>query len=229
MGPVSGMLSDKYGARGFSTLGLVLSGVTFIALSFLPYDFVYLPFAIILFVMGIANGMFAAPNMASIMNSVPPEHRGAASGMRATLQNSGQTISQALFFTIIISALAGKLPSSFATALTNAGAPQLASAFSSVSPTGALFAAFLGENPVAAILSSPQLAQVVSLIPQNVINTLEGSSFFPNAIAPPFMSALDVAFYIGAALSFVAAIASVLRGRRRIHGENEKAGAPSPG
>lgn len=217
MGPLSGYLSDRYGARGFSTLGMAITGSTFVALSFLPYNFDYLPFAIILFVMGLGSGMFASPNTASIMNSVPSEHRGAASGMRATLQNTGSTVSQALFFTIIISALSSNLPGALATALTNAGAPQLVKAFNNIPPTGALFAAFLGYNPIGSILSSPQLAAVVKTIPQNALGVLEGNTFFPNAIAPAFMSALQLSFYIGAALSFAAAVASLLRGQRYIY------------
>ncbi len=217
MGPLSGYLSDRYGARGFSTLGMAITGSTFVALSFLPYNFDYLPFAIILFVMGLGSGMFASPNTASIMNSVPSEHRGAASGMRATLQNTGSTVSQALFFTIIISALSSNLPGALATALTNAGAPQLVKAFNNIPPTGALFAAFLGYNPIGSILSSPQLLPLVKTIPQNALGVLEGNTFFPNAIAPAFMSALQLSFYIGAALSFAAAVASLLRGQRYIY------------
>lgn len=221
MGPLSGMLSDKYGARGFSTLGMVIVGSSFLALCTLPYNFAYMPFSIMLFIMGIGSGMFAAPNTASIMNSVPQEHRGAASGMRATLQNTATTVSTALFFVIIINSLSSSLPSSIASALTKAGAGQLSSAFSNISPTGALFAAFLGVNPMGSILSSPQLATVVSQIPSSVISLLEGKNFFPTTIAPPFMSALQLSFYIGAALSFAAAIASVFRGQRYIYGAEE--------
>ncbi len=217
MGPLSGMLSDKYGARGFATLGMVIAGATFIGLASLPYDFQYLPFALILFLMGIGSGMFAAPNTASIMNSVPQEHRGAASGMRATLQNTATTISTALFFTIIIESLSSSLPTAIGNALTKAGAGSLASVFSNISPTGALFAAFLGSNPIGSILSTPQLASIVAQIPKNVIVYLEGNVFFPTTIAPPFMSALQLSFYIGAALSLIAAIASLLRGQRYIH------------
>lgn len=217
MGPLSGMLSDKYGARGFSTLGMVIVGSSFLALCTLPYDFSYAPFGITLFIMGIGSGMFAAPNTASIMNSVPQEHRGAASGMRATLQNTATTVSTALFFIIIINSLSSSLPSAIASALTNAGAGQLSSAFSNISPTGALFAAFLGTNPMASILSTPQLATVVGQLPTSVISFLEGQKFFPTTIAPPFMSALRLSFYIGAALSFAAAIASVFRGQRYIY------------
>jgi MFS family permease len=219
MGPVSGYLSDKYGARLFATLAMVITAGTFLALSLLPYNFDYLDFGIIILVMGMAGGLFAAPNIASIMNAVPPEHRGAASGMRATLQNTGQTISLAIFFTIIITGLSNGLPGALSSAMVSAGVPQLSSAFSSISPTSALFSAFLGYNPMQAILAAPQLASVVSQIPQATLTYLTGHIFFPTAIAPAFVSALDLSFYIGAALSVAAAFASLLRGEVFIHGE----------
>ena len=223
MGPISGYLSDKYGARTFATLAMVITAGTFIALSFLPYDFSYLPFGIIIFIMGVGGGLFAAPNTASIMNSVPKEDRGAASGMRATLQNTGQTVSLAIFFTIIITGLSTGLPNALSSAMRSAGVPQIATAFTSISPTSALFSAFLGYNPMKSILSLPQLSSVVSQIPQSTISYLEGQNFFPHAIAPAFISALDLAFYIGAALSLAAAVSSLLRGRVYIYGEQEKA------
>jgi len=220
MGPLSGVLSDRYGARVFATLAMVVTAATFLSLSFLPYDFNYLQFAIIIFVMGLGGGLFAAPNTASIMNSVPPEHRGAASGMRATLQNTGQTISLAIFFTVIITGLSSSLPSALSSALTSAGASGIAGAFSSISPTSALFSAFLGYNPMQSVLSLPQLAAVVSQIPKSTLAFLEGQTFFPNAIAPAFVSSLDLAFYIGAALSVAAAVASLMWGKVYIHGEH---------
>lgn len=219
MGPLSGYLSDRYGARLFATLAMLVTAGTFLALSMLPSDFSYIPFAIIIFVMGMGGGLFAAPNIASIMNSVPPEHRGAASGMRATLQNTGQTISLAIFFTIIITGLSASLPGALSSAMDSAGVPQLAAAFSSISPTSALFSAFLGYNPMLSILTDPRLASVVSQIPATTYGYLTGQTFFPNAISPAFSSALDISFYIGAALSIAAAVASLLRGRVYIHGE----------
>jgi len=219
MGPVSGLLSDKYGARAFATLAMFLTAATFLALSLLPYDFGYLTFGTIILIMGMAGGLFAAPNIASIMNAVPPENRGAASGMRATLQNTGQTISLAIFFTIIITGLSNGLPAALSSAMVSAGVPQLASAFSSISPTSALFSAFLGYNPMQSILATPQLASVVAQIPQSTYNYLLGQTFFPTAIAPAFESALDLSFYVGAALSIAAALASLLRGKVYIHGE----------
>jgi len=221
MGPVSGYFSDKYGARVFATIAMIITAATFIALSFLPYDFDYTEFAIIIFVMGLGGGLFAAPNIASIMNSVPPEHRGAASGMRATLQNTGQTISLAIFFTVIVAGLSSSLPTALSGAMTSAGVPQLAGAFSAISPTSALFSAFLGYNPIQSILANPQLASAVAQIPRSTLTYLEGQTFFPNTIAPSFISALDLSFYIGAALSLAAALASLLRGEAYIHEEQQ--------
>ena len=157
--------------------------------------------------------------MASVMNSVPAEHRGAASGMRATIQNSAMTISQAVFFTIIIVSLSASLPGALSAAVTSAGAPaQLAQVFSSTPASGALFGAFLGYNPVKTILNTLP-ASMVSSIQQTTINYLTGSTFFPNAISSPFMTALREAFIIGAIMCVLAAVCSALRGAKYI---NEK-------
>ncbi len=214
LGPISGRLADRHGARALATAGMVITAAAFLMLSLLSYDFVYWEFGVILLVMGIGGGLFASPNTVAIMNSVPPEHRGAASGMRATLQNVGQTVSIAIFFSIVLSALSGSLPSALSSAVASAGAPQLAQYFTYISPTGALFAAFLGYNPIGTLLSSPQLAQVAASLSPAITSTLTSRTFFPDAIAPAFMSSLRIAFYIGAALSIVAAIASAMRGSK---------------
>jgi MFS family permease len=225
MGPLSGYLSDRYGARLLATVGMVIVGSAFLALSTLPYDFYYPTFALILFVMGVGSGMFASPNTASIMNSVPPEHRGAASGMRATLQNTGQTISLAVFFTIVLEGLAGSLPSALSEAATGAGAPiAIANLFSKIPPTGALFAAFLGYNPVSSLLSQLQASEVNHLS-SATLATITSTHWFPTVIATPFMNALGVSFYIGAGISLVAAVSSALRGRVYIY-DTEKESIP---
>jgi len=212
MGPISGWLSDRYGARLLATLGMVITAAAFLILARFPYDFSYPAFAVTIFVMGIGNGMFAAPNTASIMNSLPPEHRGAGSGMRSTLQNTGQTISLGIFFTIVLLGLTSTLLTALYTSLVEAGIPtQLAQHVSNIPPTGALFAAFLGYDPVKSILSSlPQ--GVAASIPQQAIATIEAKNWFPTTIANPFMESLHASFYIGAALSLIAAVSSALRG-----------------
>ena len=220
-GPLSGWLSDKHGARILATTGMIITGIAFLAFTLMPANFAYLPFAVILLIMGVGNGIFMSPNMASVMNSCPPEHRGAASGMRATLQNCGQTISQAIFFAIIIISLNTTLPVALSTAVTNAGAStQIASAFSQVPASGALFAAFLGYNPVRTLLHTMG-PTVAAAIPQNTLSILTGQSFFPNAISTPFMTALTEAFIIAAVLCFLAAAFSALRGKKYVYSESK--------
>ncbi len=219
MGPLSGWLSDRHGARLLATAGMVISAIAFILLALLPFNFTYLEFAMILLMMGIGSGMFASPNTASIMNSVPPENRGAASGMRATLQNTGSTASLAIFFTIVILSLSASLPTALSSAISKAGAPAaVANDAAHIPPTTALFAAFLGYNPVSSLLAQLP-ANDTSQISTQTLVTITSQTWFPNAIASSFIQSLDVSFYIGAALSIIAAIASLMRGSKYIHGE----------
>ncbi len=217
MGPLSGWLSDRHGARFLATAGMIVSAIAFLLLAAIPFNFTYWEFAAILVLMGVGSGMFAAPNTASIMNSVPPENRGAASGMRATLQNAGTTASLAVFFTIVILGLAASLPTALSNAMGSVGAMKVAADVSQLPPTAALFAAFLGYNPVKSMLSQLPPNDTRSLSNQT-IQTITSQTWFPNTIAPSFTSSLDIAFYIGAALSVLAALASLLRGRQSVHG-----------
>jgi MFS family permease len=221
MGPLSGWLSDRYGARGFSTLGMLISAGVFLSMAFLPYQFDYIAFALAIFGLGLGMGMFASPNTASIMNSVPPEDRGVASGMRSTLQNTGSTVGMSILFTIVLVALAGSLGHSMSIAATNAGAPQLGSTLDTMPPTTALFAAFLGYNPMGVLLTHLPGDATSSLSTQS-ISVLTSKTWFPMAIAPPFMSALDVAFYFNAGLAIMAAAASALRGKRFVYSAEEQ-------
>lgn len=213
MGPTSGYLSDRYGARGFATTGMLLSALSFVLLTLLPANFNYLPFVIILLIAGIGMGMFAAPNTTAIMNSVPAEHRGASSGMRATLQNTGMSLSMTLYFSILIFGLTQHLPATMYQGLVNAGVPAAAAnQVANLPPTGALFAAFLGYNPMAQLLPAAVLQQLPSASQQLIL----GKVFFPELIAPAVMSSLRIAFYISMVLSLIAAVASFLRGKRTL-------------
>jgi EmrB/QacA subfamily drug resistance transporter len=213
-GPLSGWLSDKHGARVLATAGMVITGVAFLVFTLLPANFEYLPFAIILLILGIGNGIFMSPNMASVMNSCPPENRGAASGMRSTLQNCGQTISQAIFFAIIIISLNATLPVALSTAVSGSGAsPQVAAVFSHTPAAGALFGAFLGYNPIQTMLNG--MGPIAAGLSPSTLATLTSQTFFPNAIAPPFMTALTIAFVFAAILCFIAAAFSAMRGERK--------------
>ena len=97
-GPTSGYLSDRYGARLFATGGMLASAATFGLLILLPTDFSYPVFGFILFLMGISMGLFASPNRAAVMNSLPAGDRGSGGGMNQTFQNSAQVLSVGVFF-----------------------------------------------------------------------------------------------------------------------------------
>jgi len=229
-GPISGHLSDRFGARSFTTGGMLLAACAFFLLTFLPANFNYLPFAVLLFANGVGMGLFSSPNISSIMSSVPPEHRGVASGMQATLQNSGMLLSMSIFFTIVIVGLSNRLPGALMAGLVHAGLPApSASAISHLPPTAALFSAFLGYNPMAHLLPPTVLGHLSVAARAHLL----GRSFFPGLIAPPFMDGLRDAFYVSAALALIAAVVSLLRGRQYIHDlatTEVRAGAPaSPG
>lgn len=216
MGPLSGWLSDRLGAKQLATGGMVVTVFGFILLSMLPVNFSYLPFMLILLLLGFGMGMFAAPNTSAIMNAVPPQHRGVSAGMSATVLNTGMSMSMTLYFSILIFGMVQNLPPALYHGLATAGVPaEISRQIANMPPTGALFAAFLGYNPMSQLLP----ASVLHSLPQAAQNLLLGTSFFPTLIAPAVMASLRVAFYVSTALSFVAAVASYLRGNRYVHEE----------
>src|SRR5258706_3394963 len=218
MGPISGYLSDRFGARLFSTTGMLLQAAGFLGLTLLPVNFDYPLFAVLLFILGCGSGLFASPNTSSIMSSVPPETRGVSSGMRATFQNSATLVSIGLFFSIVTVGLASALPSTLSTGLIAYGVPaQTATAISHLPPTAALFGAFLGYNPIGVLLP-PAVLQAISPTHKAI---LLGKTFFPNLISAPFMNGLHAVFYISAALCLIRAAASLLRGKRVVYGQEK--------
>ncbi len=215
-GPVSGVLSDRYGARPFATGGMALAAATFALLMTLPADFAFPVFAVLLLLNGVGFGLFAAPNTTAIMNAVPADQRGAASGMRATFQNSGMVLSIGLFFSFMITGLAATLPSAMRTALVAHHVPAgTAAKVAGLPPVGSLFAAFLGFNPMHTLLG-PQL---LASLPGPDASALTSTDFFPRLIAGPFMHGLRIAFTCSVVMCLVAAAASWLRGRRFVHEE----------
>ena len=150
------------------------------------------------------------------MSSVPPETRGASSGMRATFQNSASLVSIGLFFSLVTLGLAAALPVTLSTGLITNGVPtQAATTIAHLPPTAALFGAFLGYNPIGELLP-PAVLHAISPTHQAV---LLGKTFFPNLIATPFMESLHSVFYISAALCLIGAVASLLRGKRVVYGQ----------
>jgi len=215
-GPISGVLSDKFGARLFAAGGMLLVAVTFVGFLLIPANFNYWIFALILLVNGLASGLFAAPNVSAIMNSVPAHQRGAASGMRGTFFNAGSSLSIGVFFSLMIAGLAAKLPTTLTNGLQAHGvAPDAAAAAGQFPPVGSLFASFLGFNPIQTILGQLQAAGHHLGNPD--LATLTGKSFFPQLMSDPFHSGLVVVFGSAAAMCVLGAIASLIAGGKYVH------------
>jgi MFS family permease len=217
-GPTSGYLSDRFGARPFATSGMVLTAVGFGLLMLLPTDFDYPVFGAILFLIGASMGLFASPNRAAVMNSLPRADRGAGGAMNQTFQNSAQVLSIGIFFTLMIVGLAATLPATLSTGLQQHGVdPATAHQVAALPPVSILFAAFLGYNPIEHLLGPHALAGL-SAHDQSV---LTGSAFFPHLISAPFESGLHAAFTFAIVACLVAAAASLLRGGRMVHDDED--------
>jgi MFS family permease len=213
-GPISGILSDKLGARPFATAGMLGSAVSFIILDAFPINFHYVYFALVLLLMGISMGCFASPNRAGIMNSLPAEDRGSGGGMNATFQNSAQVLSIGIFFSLMIAGLSTTLPVNLANGLVKHGvAPSVAAQVAHLPPVSVLFSAFLGYSPVQELLK-PQVIHSLSTHNQTIIT---GRSFFPSLISEPFHAGLHEAFLFATIACLIAAAASWVRGKRYIH------------
>jgi MFS family permease len=209
-GPVAGTLSDRFGPRGMATAGMVVFGGSLIGLLVLPVSFSYPAFALLIAANGVGSGMFASPNTSSIMSSVPARQRGVASGMRATFQNSGTALSIGAFFSLMITGLAGSLPTTLTSGLEHQGVPHgVAQHLGSLPPVSSLFAAVLGTNPLQHLLAANG---VLSALPAAARRTLTGKEFFPHLISGPVHDGLAVVFAVSAGLAALAALASLLRG-----------------
>ena len=212
-GPISGILSDRYGSRVFATVGMLGSALGFVLLLMLPIDFDYPVFAGILLLMGLSMGCFASPNRAGVMNSLPPQHRGAGGGMNQTFQNSAQVLSIGIFFTLMIIGLSGSLPAALASGLTQHGVPAATAAqVSALPPVTVLFSAFLGYNPVQTLLG-PHVLEHVS---HANAAALSGRSFFPKLIEGAFHNGLHEAFLFAIVACLISAAASWTRGKRYV-------------
>ncbi|HET9173089.1 MAG TPA: MFS transporter [Actinospica sp.] len=208
-GPVSGLISDRIGARGLATAGMLVFAGSFVGLMLLPVRFPYWAFALFITLNGIGGGMFAAPNSSSIMSSVPAAQRGVASGMRATFQNSGTAVSIGIFFSLMVMGLSATLPASLSSGLRQHGvSAHVASQVAALPPVSSLFAAVLGVNPVQHLLAGSSALDSLSPADRQV---LTGREFFPNLLSGPFHQGLIVVFAVAAGLGLLAALASLLR------------------
>jgi MFS family permease len=213
--PLAGALSDRIGSRVLATAGLVISGGAFLLLQLLPINFSYIFFALLIFMFAVGMGMFFAPNQAAVMNSLPPDQRGAGAGMINTFQNSATVLSLGLFFTIVTLGLASRLPSALYKGLVAQGVSHSAAHLvANEPPIGSLFSAFLGYNPIKELLGPTGALQH---LPARQAAYITGRSFFPKLIEQPFAGGLHLAFTFAAIATLIAIIASAARPTRYLH------------
>ena len=212
-GPTSGLLSDRFGARPFATGGMLIAALSFYLLERLPVDFGYPEFAALLVLVGIGMGLFTSPNQAGIMNSLPPNRRGAGAGMATTFQNSALVLSIGIFFTLMVLGLAGSLPGTLDQGLRAQGvAPDAAQRISQLPPVGLLFSSFLGYNPMHQLLGSS-----INHLSAHQAAYLTSRQYFPQLIARPFEQGLSEAFDFAIFACLTAAAASWFRGGKYVH------------
>jgi MFS family permease len=223
-GPISGILSDRYGPRPFATAGLLLAACAFTGLMLLPVVFPFWLFGLLIFCNGVGSGLFASPNTSAIMSSVPAQDRGAASGMRSTFQNSGMSLSIGIFFSLMVAGLAATLPRTLYGGLRAQGVPAgVASHVAHLPPVSTLFSALLGYNPMRTLLGP---SGVLNTLPARNVAVLTGNRFFPNLISGPFHHGLIIVFSAAIALSVGGAVISLLRGRQFYY-DDSKEGPPA--
>jgi MFS family permease len=205
--PMSGWLADRFGARPFAVVGMLLAATAFVGLVLIPVNFDYRVFALLVFLNGFGGGIFTAPNTAVIMSSVPAQERGAASGVRATFFNAGSALSIGIFFSLMVVGLANTLPQALSGGLQGQGvSAAVAQDVAALPPVGSLFAAFLGYNPIAELLSPSHALQQ----PGVNAEVLTGKSFFPELISGPFHAGLVVVFVAAAIMMLIGALASLV-------------------
>ncbi len=224
-GPVSGWLSDHLGARPFATGGMLIAAASFAWLLLLPVNFGYPSFAGAIFVNGLGMGLFASPNRAGIMNSLPSYRRGVGAGMSTTFQNAAMVLSIGIFFSLMVGGLAGPLPGAMTSGLTAHGVTAAqAQQVAALPPVAVLFASLLGYNPIGSLLGPQTLQQ----LPPADASYLTGHSFFPSLVSGPFHAGLTVAFGFAIVACLVAAAASWLRGGKYVHVDEDELATEPP-
>jgi MFS family permease len=219
LGPLSGRLSDRYGARLLATLAMILTAVGFALLLTLPVDFNYPLFAAVIFLDGMSIGMFMSPNIAAVMNSLPPEHRGAGSGMRATVMNIGNPISMAIIFSLMVVGLNASMPAAMYNGLVQNGIPtQIAYQIANAPPVGYLFASFLGFNPLKTLIP----ASVLNSLTAQQVATITSRAFFPQLIDTAFHRGLVEVLIFSIIMCLIGAAASWVRGGKYVYHEHPK-------
>jgi MFS family permease len=105
MAPISGALADKYGGWRLAAIGLLISAAGLLGFVFISTT---TPISLILlwqFIIGFGSGLFFSPNGKIIMESLPPQKRAIAAGVRSMLFNAGTVLSLGLGLAFLASTI----------------------------------------------------------------------------------------------------------------------------
>jgi EmrB/QacA subfamily drug resistance transporter len=91
MSPISGSLSDRFGSRSLTVIGLGLLTLGYYLVSTLQVDTSALGYVLRFLPIGLGAGIFQSPNNSEIMSSAPRERLGVASGLLSLTRTLGQT------------------------------------------------------------------------------------------------------------------------------------------
>jgi MFS family permease len=105
--PLAGRLSDKIEPRVIASMGMALTTVGLILLSFVGNNTVLVFIVISLMILGFGFALFSSPNMNAIMSSVDKRFYGIASGSVGTMRLLGQMLSMGIA-TLIFALFIGK-------------------------------------------------------------------------------------------------------------------------
>ncbi|GIV79959.1 MFS transporter [Litorilinea aerophila] len=90
MAPISGSLSDRYGSRPITVIGLAVLLVGYGAASTLSAETTVLGYVARLLPIGLGMGIFQSPNNSAVMGAAPRERLGVASGLLSITRTLGQ-------------------------------------------------------------------------------------------------------------------------------------------
>jgi MFS family permease len=98
--PISGWLFDKFKLQIFTPIGLTMSAIGFFMLTGIGKEEPFYESLLPLVLVGSGMGIFASPNRATTMSSVPPHRRGVAAGISTTMVMTGSAFSIGLVFLV---------------------------------------------------------------------------------------------------------------------------------
>jgi EmrB/QacA subfamily drug resistance transporter len=90
LAPISGALSDRYGPRGISLIGLAIFGLSCLTMAALKQSTSTWQYILYLLPVGIGAGIFQSPNNSAIMGTARREQLGVVSGLLSLSRNFGQ-------------------------------------------------------------------------------------------------------------------------------------------